>query len=327
MAVHVARSEPHCGVRHYAEALRASTPRGEWNAVVVPHRDMPGLQLRPTDVLVVHFELVSTLRDGRALWQTLRNWNRMGIAPARKLVLLHSVHSKGRGLVRGLLFTLQRVILRRVAGMARLACVSEDGVRALRELGFDATFIPHGVFQRKEARAKCGGPRRIGVIGHPYGFKGYSRAIRTFSALPERVRGRYLLVRIGGDARVDRAEDLAIRRALAELPDAAYEALENLTDDEFEAAVAGLDLAFMPYEDRMQGSAVLSLITAYGIPAVVSSAAVFGELVKRNGAVVVRDWNDAGELAMRLEEAARCRALDNVIGIQQIALDLIGAAR
>jgi glycogen(starch) synthase len=181
----------------------------------------------------------------------------------------------------------KRDLWRRLLGrFDRVVVHSTRGQEALRELGVDATVIPHPVYPSSAQRADDGHTLlSLGVL-RPY--KGLADAIEVTRQLP----GTRLLV--AGDP----AMPLDGLRA-AERVDWR---LGYLTPDELDRALGETTVAVFPYRAELDQSGALLQALGAGVPAVVYDVGGLGEPIHAFGAGRVVPPGDVAALAEAVRE-------------------------
>jgi len=171
----------------------------------------------------------------------------------------------------------------------RVVVHSERGRDTLRELGVDATVIPHPVFPSDPERRDDG--RTVLVFGVLRPYKGLGDAIEA--------------VRRVGDARLlvagDPLESMEPYRAAAAGLDVEWR-LGYLQQAEVDRVFGETTVAVFPYRPELDQSGALLRALGAGVPAVAYDVGGVAEPVRRFGAGRVVEAGDVEGLAAALEE-------------------------
>jgi glycosyltransferase involved in cell wall biosynthesis len=177
---------------------------------------------------------------------------------------------------------------RLLARFDRVVVHSEQGRRALKELGVDGRVIPHPVFPSDPPRTDDG--RTLLCFGLIRPYKGLGDAIEA----TVRVDGARLLVAGDPLEPLDGYRDAAGERAEWRLG--------YLSEAEVERAFADATVALFPYKPELDQSGALLQALGAGVPAVAYDVGGIAEPVRRFGAGRVVPPGDVAALTVAVRE-------------------------
>lgn len=295
-----------CGVNYWAERLTA-----ELRALGVAVETMTAAEFaraarRPhIDGAICNLEIGSDTRNGDVA-HLLRGLLRMRVPKARRLVVIHSAFKPAQlrlsRPMAHLAVAYQWLFYRVLARCATLVALTDAMRDELRRRGLASLTVGGpGMY----AAPAGGRPERhddaflIGLIGHPYAAKRYDVAVRAFRALDEAERAKARLVVVGGDPTLYPQAAAALHAELAQLPSEQVVVTGLLDEDTMNSWLARLDLAMMPYEQRLSSSDILSRAVGAGVPALVTPLPLFAPWIESGGAIPVTQWPEDATTALK----------------------------
>ena len=322
----VARRKQFCGVSAYARDLECALRLTGHEVEAVTYRDAAHLTLTSFDRILIQHEIVTSITelDAVPLRSIIANWKRAeGISVVEHTVLdlRHFIHRKA--FFGAPYLALQWAAFKWIGKHADMIVLTRQAARILAKRGIRARYVPHGIVSRPDNEL-IGSPLpederfTFGIIGHHYSHKRNHLAVDAFAMLPPYMKARSRLAVIGGDPAVDPSGWLALEKSLSKLAAREYIVTGPLSDSAFRAALKGLDLAMLPYEDKAVASGVVSNIVGAGIPALVAPGGTFEELMELGGATIARCWpTDAtSKLVEILEDPAPLTTMR--LGVQKM---------
>jgi hypothetical protein len=285
------------GVSDYAVALEREFERLGCNVTPVSFLGAWRLSAlrRPFDFALIHEELSEGLRRFdlmtlSALLAALRS--RLAMVMFHTVLRERDLQSLGRPLRRALLLY-ERALFANAGRRAMLAALTQGGTAEISALSArSALHFRHGFFAADGAQPRGSdsyAPVTIGLIGHAYAFKRFEAGLAAYEGLKSTVKAKARLVIVGGGIVGDRAWAPSLR-ILASHPRPDVEITGPLDEAAFQRALARIDIALFPYEDRLQASSALARAVGSGCACVVSNASIFEGLVGNRAALQARDW-------------------------------------